>query len=183
MNSLDIIILVILAFFSIMSFFRGFIRGAFALIGLILGIIGANFFYPYLGAILSKSINNTNVSYLLAYVLILVVITVIVILIGKYLNKSIELSLLKWLDRFLGLGFGFVKGLIVAYILVFVLGVILPSDSSVLRKSQTRPLILKLYSFVPDDFFRSISNQKSKLNNNIKKQAEASVKQKLLPEQ
>ncbi len=160
MNALDLVILSILAFFAVFSFFRGFVREAFSLGGVVLGVVGANTFYSSLGKVLSKSINTDEIAYTLAYVMIFLAVTIIMVILGRILSKFVKLVLLKWLDRLLGLAFGLSKGLIVAAILVMVISMVLPQKSTFVSNSRLTPIVESIYSFAPAGFLTKLKEKK-----------------------
>ena len=171
LNALDIIILCIIVFFAVFSFFRGFFREAFALGGIVLGVITANNYYPSLSKRLSEVITNTDIANIVAYVVILLVVTLVTVIVGRLLSRFVKFVLLKWVDRILGLAFGLAKGLIVVSILVMVLEMALPEKSAFLAKSRLKPLIETVYSFVPDDIHKKMKEKKKSVDKYIRKES------------
>jgi len=169
MNTLDIIILIILLGFAIIGFFKGFIRAAFALAGLVLGIIAANIFYSIFGEFLQKYTANEDISNTLSYTIIFICVTIGMAILGRILNNFIKVEFLKRLDRILGLVLGFGKGLILVSIMVMVLGMTLPTQSTLLTKSQLKPYIESIYTFVPDDFLTKLQEKKKELEKYMQK--------------
>ena len=171
MNSFDIIILIILAFFAVRSFFRGFVREAFSLGGIIAGVIAANEFYAHLGEILSKYISSGDVSNTLAYVVIFAAVALAMNILGGILGKFVKLVLLGWFDRLLGLAFGLFKGLIIIAILVMVLNMVLPATSTFLTASRLNPLVESTYPFIPDGFLKKLKEKENAVKEIIKKKS------------
>ncbi len=165
MNTLDIIIIILLAFFAVTSFFRGFIKEAFALGGIVLGVVVANFYYTQLGNHLINYIENVQIANILSYLILFIFTAVIVSILGNILKKFINLIFLKWVDRFIGLVFGFTKGLVIVFVLVLALTAILPVGSDFNKNSKLRPVIVSIGSFIPTDYFRNILNQKMSSKN------------------
>ena len=171
LNALDIIILCIIAFFAVFSLFRGFLREAFALGGIILGVIAANHYYAFLGKRLSGIIANTDIANAVAYVVIFLVVALVMVMVGRLLNRFVTFVLLKWLDKILGLAFGLAKGLIVVSVLVMVLEMALPQKSAFLAQSRLKPLVEALYSFVPDDILKKLKEKKKSVQEHIRKES------------
>ena len=169
MNVLDIIILCIILFFAVFSFFRGFLREAFAFGGIVLGVIAAINYYSYLGNRLSYFITNAAIANAFAYVIIFLAVTLVMVIVGRLLSRFAKLVLLKWVDRLLGLAFGLAKGLIVVLVLVMVLEMVLPKKSAFLAKSRLKPLIETAYSFVPDDILKKLQEKKKSVEKHIRK--------------
>lgn len=175
MNTLDIIIIVILGFFATISFFRGFVREAFALGGLILGIILANVFYSFLGKaflglfdFLTPALANV-----LAYLVIFIAAAVAMYFIGRLLEEFVELILLKWLDRMLGFIFGLAKGFLIVAILSMVLGLVAPRESNFIHNSVLLPRIESVYAFLPDDLLSAAKKKKAEFENYLENKSEA----------
>jgi membrane protein required for colicin V production len=171
LNALDIIILCIIAFFAVFSLLRGFIREAFALGGIVLGVIAANHYYDTLGKKLAEMITNTDIASAVSYVVIFLAVTLVTVIVGRLFSRFVKFVLLKWLDKILGLAFGLTKGLIVVLILVMVLEMVLPPKSAFLAKSRLKPLIETAYSFVPDNILAKIKEKKQSVEKQIRKES------------
>lgn len=171
MNTLDIIIIAIIGFFAAVSFFRGFVREAFALGGLILGIILANFFYSFLGKILLGLFDflSPAIADVLGYLLIFISVTVVMFFVGRLLNGFVKLILLKWLDRLLGFAFGLAKGFIIVAVLAMVLGLVAPRESDFINNSVLLPRIEAAYAFLPEDMLSTVKGKKKEFENFLKK--------------
>ncbi len=168
MNGLDLIILAILAFFAITSFLKGFVREAFSLGGVILGVVAANNFYVQVGRVLNQMIARPELANIIAYVATFAVVAVVCNILGKFFDGFVKLVLLKWLDRLLGLTFGLVKGLIVVSILVLVLQMVLPQTSAFISKSELQPKIAALHVFLPSTVLEKIREKKEILEHTRK---------------
>jgi membrane protein required for colicin V production len=171
LNALDIIILCIIAFFAVFSLFRGFLREAFALGGIILGVIAANHYYASLSKRFSEIIANADIANAIAYVVIFIGVTMVMVLLGRLLSRFVTFVLLKWLDKILGLAFGLAKGLIVVFIVVMVLDMVLPQKSAFLAESRLKPLVETFYSFVPDDILKKLKEKKKSVKEYITKES------------
>jgi membrane protein required for colicin V production len=116
----DIVICLILGFFTFNGFRHGFIEEMARLISLIGGFILSSKFHnmliPYLQRIETETIRVT-VAYLGIFVLSVIVITII----AKILQKFIELVLLGWLNRLLGLLLGLLKGFLIISLIIFII--------------------------------------------------------------
>ena len=116
----DIVICLILGFFTFNGFRHGFIEEMARLISLIGGFILSSKFHnmliPYLQRIEAETIRVT-VAYLGIFVISVIVITII----AKILQKFIELVLLGWLNRLLGLLLGLLKGFLIISLIIFII--------------------------------------------------------------
>ena len=145
MNVLDIIILIILSVFAIRSFFNGFIKEAFGLGGLILGVITANTFYISVASIINHYINSMLIANILAFIIIVIIVTMLTALIGREFIKAIGATKLKWADKFFGIAFGLAKGVIIASLLIMFFVAVLPDDISIITDSKLLPKIQLIY--------------------------------------
>ncbi|MFW6099743.1 MAG: CvpA family protein [Bacteroidota bacterium] len=167
MNTLDIIIIAVMGFFATISFFRGFVREAFTLGGLILGIILANIFYSFPGKVLVGLADflTPAMANVMGYLLIFISVTVVMYFTGRLLNEFVELVLLKWLDRLLGFVFGLAKGFIIVAVLAMVLGLVAPRESRFINKSVLLPRIESAYAFLPEDMLLAAKEKKREFEN------------------
>jgi membrane protein required for colicin V production len=152
MNTLDIIIVSIIAFFAIWGFFKGFIREFFALVGVALGILAANLFYTQLGKVISQLISSPQIANTLAYAVIFFTIMTFAAIVGRHLDKFIRLVLLNWLNRLLGFVFGFSKGVMIVAVLLLILTLAMPPQHDFIARSQIRPFFEYAYAVVPQNF-------------------------------
>ncbi len=135
MNSLDIFLLIFIAYFTIRGVFRGLIKELIIVLALILGYYLAMSLYEPLGKWLVlnfKSLPQTG-SQILAFVLIFVVVNVALRILGSVLEKLIKLVFLNPLNRLGGALFGFLKSLFFLSIIVFILRLI-PYSPKFLQK-------------------------------------------------
>lgn len=135
MNSLDIFLLIFIAYFTIRGVFRGLIKELIIVLALILGYYLSMSFYEPLGKWLIlnfKSLPQTG-SQILAFVLIFVFVNIGLRIIGSFLEKLIKLVFLSSLNRLGGALFGLLKSLFFLSIIVFILRLI-PYSPKFLQK-------------------------------------------------
>ena len=152
MNALDVIILAIVGYFTVSSVFRGFVQEAFALSGLILGVVAANRYHAYGGELLSAYIADTIITGIVSYVLVFFAVAVIMTLVGRILSRFVKLLFLNWLDRTLGMVLGLTKGLLVACMVTLTAGLVVQQDNDFVKNSRLKPGVESLFFFVPDHF-------------------------------
>jgi len=164
MNILDISIIIIVGFCVIHSFFRGLIRGIFALLALIVGIIVANNYYIAGASFLVKKwLLSPDYAKILIYAIIFAVFGIGIIIIGRLAEKLIGKLKLNWLNRAGGSIFGLLKGLLTVYIIVLFLTLLLPAKSPLLRESRYTPLILSaaksVSTLVPSGYIETLKEK------------------------
>jgi membrane protein required for colicin V production len=125
MNVIDAIILMIIGFFCVKGFFRGFIMEAFTLIGLVLAYIIALREMSALATLVAKAVNlPPMVITSLSFFIIFVLIVLFCRWIAGALKKIIKWTFLGWLDRGGGVLFGALKGGLVASLLALLISLI-----------------------------------------------------------
>lgn len=113
MNWLDIMIIVVIAWFSLTSLMSGIIREALTLAGFILGIYLAGQYYPEGAEYLQPYINTPNLANVLSFVGILLTVWIAVSLLSMVLRRVARLLFLGWADHLGGMVFGFLKGTVI----------------------------------------------------------------------
>lgn len=139
--TLDIIVLLIFAFFIGRGVWVGFIRQISALIALFAGYLAAGQLHSYLYPHIKSFLDSSHVAFLLTYGLLFAVIYFGTMLLGKGLQKVMDISLLVWFDRTMGGLLGAMKGLFLSCLIFMVLAAFLSSGSRFLKDA-------KLYSFL-----------------------------------
>jgi len=127
MNTLDWLLVLLLAYSVVRAFLRGFFREAFALGGLILGFLFACWFYQPLALDLKGLITSTPVAELAAFLLILAGTMILASLLGRLLRHTASAIGLGFVDRLLGAAFGLVRGAFLGVTLLLATTAFLPS--------------------------------------------------------
>ena len=148
----DIVICLILGFFTFNGFRHGFIEEMARLISLIGGFILSSKFHnmliPYLQRIETETIRVT-VAYLGIFVLSVIVITII----AKILQKFIELVLLGWLNRLLGLLLGLLKGFLIISLIIFIIQSLplkFDEDNTIRQKLEKESVMYQICNHVKE---------------------------------
>lgn len=166
MNYLDIAIIIILGASVIYSVIKGFIRDAFSLLAVILGIVAALFFYPTGAQMLAGLITNPQIANIAAFAAIFLAVSIVVSLLGMLVSKMIKTADLSFYDRVAGGAFGLVKGYIIVAVLVIVVTTLFPAST---RSSKITPYVVRSIRVVTDilpvDYQRKIEEQKRNLEN------------------
>tara|TARA_B100000809_G_C14873013_1_gene436265 strand:- start:14 stop:586 length:573 start_codon:yes stop_codon:yes gene_type:complete len=149
----DIIICLILGFFTFNGFRHGFIEEMARIISLVGGFILASKFHnlliPYLQRIETETIRVT-VAYFGIFVLSVIVITIV----AKILQKFIELVLLGWLNRLLGVLLGLLKGFLIISLIIFIIQALpfnkFDADNTIRQKLEKESVMYQICNHVKE---------------------------------
>jgi len=144
LNIFDYIIAAIIIYCIIRGIFRGIIKEASSIIGVLAGLYAAYNYYPSLSKDLLgfKNLFPSGeyvdiISFLLLFSIVFLMVGALGILI-RFLLKIVFMS---WVDRLFGGVFGFVRGFMIASMLVLVLTTFLSSGASVISESAFCPYV------------------------------------------
>ena len=151
LNIFDVIVIFVLGFSALISFFRGFLREVFSL-GAWLGAgIITLYAYPSVAELLGKQINNPLIANGFAsmgtFIGSLIIISIFASLMLKYLKPSTEVGMV---DNSLGLVFGVLRGMLLVAIGFYMMSLFIkPSDyPEWVAHAFTRPHVEKMASWV-----------------------------------
>ena len=154
MNPLDWLLIALLAYSVVKAFLQGFFREAFALGGLVIGLLIASWGYESAALHLNGLITSPPIAQFVAFLLILAVTMVVFSIAGKLLRKTASAIGLGLLDRLGGAVFGFVRGCLLGVALLMAFTAFLPTAPWI-RNSKMAPYFLQgghAVSFlVPED--------------------------------
>jgi membrane protein required for colicin V production len=105
MNWLDLVIIVLMAVFTISGLASGLIKTAFSLAGVIIGVTLAAHFNNW-----ATFISNENTAHIVAFIIVLLAVMIVATIAGAIVSKIIKMVLLGWLDHLLGAVLGFILG-------------------------------------------------------------------------
>jgi membrane protein required for colicin V production len=111
MNWLDIVVLIVIALFSLAGLKNGIIRTALSLLGMIAGIMLAGNYYGSLAPVLTF-ISNGDIANIAAFIIILMAVVVVSGITAGLLTYFVKAILLGWLNSLLGGVFGFCMGVL-----------------------------------------------------------------------
>ncbi|NVO19456.1 MAG: CvpA family protein [Bacteroidetes bacterium] len=140
MNTLDIIMLIPLAYFAYRGFSKGFIITLAMLAGLLLGLYAAIHLSEYTSNLLQNDLHfhSTNIRWI-AYLLTFITVIVLVYLLGQFLTGIVKTTGLGLLNRIAGLLLGIAKGVLIVSAFLVLFGKIDPKSyliSSELKKGS-----------------------------------------------
>ena len=153
MNWLDIAIIAIGIIFGFLGLWRGAIRTAFSIAGLIGGIALAGHYYQPLANVLSSS--GAMWAKVAAYAIILVATLMVAYIIGWIVAKLVHVILLGWLDRLIGFILGVGIGLLLVAAMLAIASEYLPGVEAIVASSRiARFLITRfpLLALLPEEF-------------------------------
>jgi membrane protein required for colicin V production len=142
MNPLDWLLAILLVYSTIRAAFRGFVREAFALGGLIVGFLVACWGYESASKRLGGLITSPPLAQFLAFLLIVLVVTAIAGLLGHLLKKTASAVGLGFFDRVAGALFGLIRGAVFAGALLLAITAFLPAAPWV-QESKLAPYFLR----------------------------------------
>jgi len=148
MNTLDYIIIAFLAYLLIRGIFRGVIREAFSLIGVILGIWLGNLYQPWLTDILKPHLPLPQYLPLLSFIILFIAIVVICNIIGWAMKLWLKNLFAGGADMGMGPLLALVKGTIIIYLFMVMLTFYVPDKASFIARSTLAPRIIKSYQTV-----------------------------------
>jgi membrane protein required for colicin V production len=154
MNWLDIVIIVIAAFFGLFGLWQGAIRALFGVAGLVGGIVLAGRYYQALASILSPS--GAIWSEVAGYALILIASLVIAGVIGWLVSHLVHITMLGWLDRLIGFVLGAAVGCLLCAAILAIISRYSPGTQSIISQSAVARFLMEqfplLLALLPDEF-------------------------------
>lgn len=160
MNLLDLGIIIILLLVVLRGYYRGLFQEISVIVGLLGGILAAAHLYKGLAAKLGPWIKDPLYGQIIAFVVILVIVYWLARLIGYMVKRALSFLYLGGLDRVLGGAFALAKGMLVLGLLLTMITVVVPKDSRLLKESTTAPYLKSFYNralkLLPPEFMIQI---------------------------
>jgi membrane protein required for colicin V production len=141
-NPLDWLLAALLGYSTVKAFLQGFFREAFALAGLIVGLLLASWGYHDAALKLSGLITSAPIAQFAAFLGILAVTMVTFSVTGKLLHKTASAIGLGMLDRLGGAVFGCVRGCLMGVAVLMAFTAFLPTAPWI-RDSKMAPYFLQ----------------------------------------
>lgn len=142
MNPLDWLLIALLIYSTVRAVFRGFVREAFALAGLVLGFFIACWEYESLAVKLKDIINSTPLAQFLAFLAILIGVMAAATLLGHGVKRTASAVGLGVFDRLLGALFGVLRGAVLGGAFLLAVTAFLPSAPWI-KNSSLAPYFLR----------------------------------------
>lgn len=160
MNSIDIFILIFIAFFFTRGLFRGFVIELTALIGLVLGYFIA---ISYVGIISTFVLTQfpdlpASAVKIIGFAVLFIATNIVLKLVAQMVTKTLKFAMLGWLNRWLGGVFALIKSVIILCIIVLIID-FLPFSETALKNEEVQGS--QLYPFLDalgPELYRQINN-------------------------
>jgi membrane protein required for colicin V production len=168
MNPFDIFIIIVLGYSIVRGLFRGLVKEASSIIGVLGGFYAAYSYYPMLAKLLSGLIVNSSYLNILSFLIIFCGVLIIISMLGVVVKYLLNVAFLGWVDRICGFGFGLIKGVLIITVLFIILTAFLPKGAPLIKESVLAPHAVwiseKLVHAVPNemkkDFFGKLEEFK-----------------------
>lgn len=144
LNPFDITIVVIIAFCLIRGAFRGIIKEASSIIGVIAGLYAGIIYYPHVSSLLARLdglFQNPAYINITASLIIFCAVFAGISAIGILLKYLLKVVFLSWVDKICGACFGFVKGYMIVAGILFIFTAFLDKGSPLLKESVLSPYV------------------------------------------
>lgn len=157
MNWLDIVIILILVIPTLIGFNRGLIKTVLPLVGIVLGILLAGYFYDSMAGWLSSWLESPRQANIVGFIIIFILVMATVLAIASLLSSFIRLILLGWLDKLGGAAFGLaIGGLLSGALLAIITKFQYSGVEDIIRDSPLASFFLDRFPFVlgllPEEF-------------------------------
>jgi membrane protein required for colicin V production len=148
MNLLDGVLIVILGYCLIRGIFRGLIKEASAIIGVLGGYYAAYTYYPSVAHLLAHWISNSGYLNIISFLLLFMVVFWIVSIAGVVLKYLMNIAFLGWTDRICGALFGALKAMLINLVLILVLTTFLPRNAHIIKESRGAHGLLRFSAYL-----------------------------------
>jgi membrane protein required for colicin V production len=168
MNTLDTVILVVLALAAIYGFLRGVLRMVTSIIALAGGIYFASIYYPQVAAFFQPRFDlGPSSAAAIGYVVVFAAVFVVVAVVGEAFGRLLNIARLGWIDRLCGAAVGVAVAGALMGVLLMIFTTLLPMDAPILRQSELTPILLRyaetLRSYVPDEIMETYRVKRNEL--------------------
>jgi membrane protein required for colicin V production len=158
MNTLDTLLIIVLAISAALGLYWGLIRQLLAVVGLIAGIVLATRYGGRVADALSSFISNDMATQVLGFLFVLVAVSAAASLLATILRRSVGLLFLGWADHLIGGLLGLFQGALACTVILMVVA-LAPTErfASALAESRIVPWLARagsvaLLPFLPESF-------------------------------
>jgi membrane protein required for colicin V production len=157
MNWLDVVMVIVVAWFTFAAFRAGIIREVVTVAAFVVGVLAAGFYYDDLAENVLLFIDNDTAANVTAFIVLFGAVALAGQLAAILLKQTAGLLRLGWLDHLAGAAFGLLKGLILVevFLILFTTYPYLGLDDTI-RGSAIAPLFLDggpaLLKLLPGEF-------------------------------
>lgn len=146
LNWLDIVLFIIIVGSLVLGIIKGLMRQVIGLAAVLLGLVLALVYYPYVSQLYLQWIESQVLSHFLGFITIFIAVLCLGWLISWLISKIIK-GPIKFINHVLGGGLGLLKGILICGILVFAL-LVFPVSVQALRNSFLAPYCLGMTKLV-----------------------------------
>ncbi len=143
MNTVDAVILLVVAISAMFGFLRGLVREVLGLAAWVGAAVAAYYLLPQLQPLVERSITNPDIADPVAFGVPFVLILVALSLLAGAIGGAVRRSVLSGLDRVLGLVYGLARGTVFAIAAYLLAGIYWQGSQwpSEVRQARTMPTI------------------------------------------
>jgi len=153
LNWVDYSIIAVIAFSTIISFFRGFLREAVSLVVWVVGVLVALKFAGPVSGLFKSWVSSPSLRYVIAFIALFLLIFIIGVLINFIIHAFVKSTGLGVTDRMLGIIFGAARGFFVIGVLLMFVSVGGIKNNAYLTHSRIvpkfKPIVVWLNGFLP----------------------------------
>jgi len=168
MNTLDTVILVVLALAAIYGLLRGVLRMVTSIVALVAGVYFASIYYPQVAAFFQPRFDlGPSSAAAIGYVAVFAAIFIVVAVVGEAFGRLLNIARLGFLDRLCGAAVGVAVAGALIGVLLMIFTALMPIDAPILRQSELTPMLLRyaetLRSYVPDEIMQTYRVKRDEL--------------------
>jgi membrane protein required for colicin V production len=141
-NWLDIVLFIVICVTLVIGIIKGLVRQVIGLLAVIVGLILALLYYPYIAYLFGRVVSSQVLSYFLGFISIFLFVLCLGGIISWLVSKMIK-GPLKFMNNLLGGALGLIKGVLICGVLVFAL-LVFPVNVRALENSFVAPYCLKM---------------------------------------
>ena len=162
MNWLDILTIIIITLFTLLGIKRGFIKGTFSIIAIIIGLVAGIMFYTQAVGVLKGYglIKNVSIASVIGFLIITVASYLLVQILAWALTKFLSTLHLSLLDRIMGGFLGIITGVILVSFIISGISFFFPENEPPLRNSVFVPYVNGSFAIIkeviPEDFKKDL---------------------------
>lgn len=145
-NWLDIVLFIVIGVTLVFGIIKGLVRQVIGILAVIVGLILALVYYPYIAYLFGRVISSQVLSHFLGFISIFLAVLCLGVAIAWLVSKIIK-GPLKFMNHILGGGLGLIKGILICGVLVFAL-LVFPVNVKALENSYLAPYCLKMTKVV-----------------------------------
>ena len=156
-NWLDIVLFIVIGVTLVFGIIKGLVRQVIGILAVIVGLILALVYYPYIAYLFGRVISSQVLSHFLGFISIFLAVLCLGGIVSWLVSKMIK-GPLKFMNHVLGGGLGLIKGILICGVFVFAL-LIFPVNIKALENSFVAPYCLKMtkvvVGFIPQELKES----------------------------